>query len=420
MKIQGVKGANDVLPSQAGAWQFVEEKARELFELYGFREIRTPVFEHTELFVRSVGEGTDIVTKEMYTFEDKGEKFLTLRPEATACVVRAYLEHHLPVHEPFQKLYYIGPMFRRERPQAGRFRQFHQVGVEVLGGNEAGWDGEILKLVHRFFQELGLPEIKIFLNSVGCSECRKNYSQTLKDYFKPLLPKLCSACHIRFEKNVLRILDCKVPDCKPVLEQSPKILDANCEKCRGHFEKLLACLKWIEVPYEIQPRLVRGLDYYTRTVFEITHPMLGAQDAVGAGGRYDDLIGSLGGPKHLGATGFALGVERILLALEKKNAVLKKDVAPLVFLVSLGEEAFRLNYQLLFLLREKKIAAEMDLEGKSIKAQMRSADKSGAQFALVRGDDEIKAGQVTLKNLRDGKEEKLEADHIVNYLAEQK
>lgn len=416
MKIQGVKGANDILPPAVKEWQALEAKARELFELYGFREIRTPVFEHTDLFVRSVGEGTDIVTKEMYSFEDKGEKWLTLRPEATACVVRAYLEHGYPAQDPLQKFYYIGPMFRRERPQAGRYRQFHQLGVEVLGSREAAQDAEAITLAHRFFNDIGLPEIKILVNNVGCSACRATYIESLKKYLKPLLPQLCESCHVRFEKNVLRVLDCKSPECKKVIEKAPSILESNCEECRKHFAKVEECLAATKVAYEVAPRLVRGLDYYTRTVFEISHPLLGAQDAIGAGGRYDNLIGDLGGPKQLGATGFAFGVERILLALANKQASLNVPAGPAVYLVSLGEEAFRMNFKLLFELREKGVAAEMDLEGKSVKAQMRQADKSGATYALVRGDDEIQKKEVKLKNLKHGTEKVVLQDQVWNFL----
>lgn len=420
MKIQGVKGASDILPEEVGVWQALEETTRELFERYGFKEIRNPIFEHTELFVRSVGEGTDIVSKEMYTFEDKGEKWLTLRPEATASVVRAYLQHHYPVKDPFQKWYYIGPMFRRERPQAGRSRQFHQLGVEVLGSKEPGLDGEILALVHQFFKAIGLDDVALVLNSVGCRDCRKDYVKKLSDTLKSQLSHLCRDCHERTKKNVLRVLDCKNKECQPVIAKAPQILDSICGDCRNHFEKVQEILKWIQVPYTLNPRLVRGLDYYTRTVFEITHPSLGAQDAVGAGGRYDNLIGDMGGPKQLGATGFALGVERILLALQNKKKKIAKENKPLVYLVSLGQEAWSRNIQTLFYLRSSGIFAEMEMGDKSIKSQMRSANKCGARYAFVLGEEEIQQGKGTIKNLETGNEEKIQMEKIMEYFLQKK
>jgi len=418
MKIQGVKGASDILPEEIGTWQALEEKTAQVFERFGFSEIRNPIFEHTELFVRSVGEGTDIVSKEMYTFPDKGEKFLTLRPEATASVVRAYLQHSYHVKDPFQKWYYIGPMFRRERPQAGRARQFHQIGVEVLGGSEPGLDGEIIALLFEFFKAIGLEKMRLIINSVGCLECRKDYINNLRNYFAPLKKDLCPDCHVRLEKNVMRVLDCKVKECQPLIEKAPQILDSICEPCRTHFDKVKEILDWLGLPYEINPRLVRGLDYYTRTVFEITHPGLGAQDAIGAGGRYDNLIGQLGGPKEFGATGFALGIERILLALKSEKKEIHKECKPLVYLVSLGEEAWKSNYKKLFELRSLGLYAEMEMGNKSLKSQMRSADKSGAQFALVLGENELNEKVASVKHLRTGEEAKVTFDQIVHFFKE--
>lgn len=418
LKIQGVKGAADILPQEIATWHFVEEKTRELFERFGFKEIRTPVFEHTELFVRSVGEGTDIVTKEMYTFVDKAEKSLTMRPEETASVVRAYLQHSYHVKEPFQKWYYIGPMFRRERPQAGRQRQFHQIGVEVLGGSDPQLDAELLSLTVQFFEAISLNDIEIKLNNVGCNQCRPKYIGALKEYLKSRLAKLCEDCHVRFEKNILRILDCKNKDCRPVIDKAPVILDSICpDLCGRHYEVVKNRLKLLGITFTEDPHMVRGLDYYTRTVFEIVHPALGAQDAIGAGGRYDNLIGDLGGPKELGATGFAFGMERILMALTKKNVTLKeKSLNPDIFLVSLGEDASKQNFKLLYDLRCRGITAEMDMTGRSVKAQMRSANKSNARFTLIRGEDEIKSGKVTLKNMKEGTEESLDPDKVINIL----
>ncbi len=416
MKIQSVKGTVDILPQEVGLWQSIETKARTLFESFGFAEIRTPIFEKTELFSRSVGEETDIVTKEMYTFEDRGEASLTLRPELTASVVRAYLQHGFSVNDPFQKFYYIGPMFRRERPQAGRQRQFHQLGVEILGGKEAGLDGEVIALAARFFEAIGLGDVRIVLNSVGVPQSRQKYIQILKENLLPQKEKLCKDCHVRLEKNVLRVLDCKVAACQPLIEQAPQILDHIDEESLSHFETVKFCLNKLKVPYEVNPRLVRGLDYYTRTVFEISHPALGAQDAIGAGGRYDNLIGNMGGPKDFGATGFALGLERILLALKNKKQAHSPKLSPFVYLISLGEAAWKQNYEWLFQLRAQGVYAEMEMGDKSLKSQMRSADKSSAPFAVILGSNEIEQKQVPLKDLKQGQEEKIAFEKLLSTL----
>lgn len=416
MKIQAVKGTADILPEEIGLWHFVETRTRDLFERYGFKEIRTPIFEKTELFVRSVGEGTDIVSKEMYTFEDKGDKSLTLRPELTASIVRAYLQHGYAANDPFQKLYYIGPMFRRERPQAGRQRQFHQNGVEILGGKSPGLDAEVITLAYRFFELLGLEDVNIVLNSVGYPEKRKEYINSLRAYLTEQKKKLCQDCHTRIEKNVMRVLDCKVKECQPVIEKAPQILDFIDSESKEHFEQVRVCLDMLKIPYTVNPRLVRGLDYYTRTVFEISHASLGAQDAIGAGGRYDNLIGSMGGPKELGATGFALGIERILMALKNKKLQVEPKIEPLIYFVSLGEVAWKENFKWLYQLRDKGIYAEMEMGNKSLKSQMRSADKSGAQYAVVLGSNEIKEGKVPLKNLKNGEEKKIEIKNLINEL----
>lgn len=415
MKIQSVKGAVDILPEDIGLWHFIENKTREMFESFGFQEIRTPIFEKTELFSRSVGEGTDIVSKEMYSFEDKGDKSLTLRPELTASVVRAYLQHGLSVKEPFQKLYYIGPMFRRERPQAGRQRQFHQVGVETLGGSAPGLDAEVIALAARFFNSIGLGDIRIVLNSVGMPQSREKYIELLKESLLKEKETLCQDCHVRLEKNVLRVLDCKVATCQPVIEKAPQILDHIDDESLAHFEKVKACLDQLNIKYEINPRLVRGLDYYTRTVFEISHSALGAQDAIGAGGRYDVLIGNMGGPKELGATGFALGIERIILALKNKQKVVER-ISPFVTFVSLGEEAWTKNYELLFQLRDQGIYAEMEMGDKSLKSQMRSADKNQANYVVVLGTEELAQKEVPIKNLKTGEQEKVALDKVEDYL----
>ncbi|MDP8219322.1 MAG: histidine--tRNA ligase [Candidatus Theseobacter exili] len=415
--IKAIKGTFDILPSETPLWTHIEEVSRKTFEQYGFEEMRTPVFEATELFVRSIGEVTDIVQKEMYTFTDPGERSLTLRPEGTAPVVRAYLEHRIHVNQPFVKYYYIGPMFRRERPQAGRTRQFHQVGVEAIGSDSPGVDVETIALAYRLFVQLGIDDVSIRLNSVGCKPCKENYSGLLRKFLKPRISELCNDCKQRIDRNVFRVLDCKETACRKVVAEAPSILDSLCKPCSEHFDEVCKLLENIDVPVNIDPRLVRGLDYYTRTVFELNHSALGAKDAVGAGGRYDNLIEEMGGPAKP-AIGFAIGLERTIMILKKKGADKVSSDKDKVYLISLGQYAFELNFKLLEKLRRCGINASMDPEPRSTKAQMRAADRIGAAIAIIRGDREIEEGVVMLRDMRKGNEDTIRKDNVIDKLLE--
>lgn len=415
MLFQSIKGVSDILPDEIGVWQAVEEKARQLFARFGFKEIRTPIFEQTELFTRSIGQTTDIVKKEMYNLIDKKGRNLTLRPEATAPVIRSYIEHKGRFASQITKLYYIGPMFRYERPQGGRSRQFHQIGVEVVGGNSPYYDAETVNLAYQFFKEIGLGDVVIEVNSVGCPECRPRYGEALKAYIRKDIDKYCPDCKDRFERNILRVLDCKVPEDIKLLAGAPTLTEFVCQGCKDHFEKVKEALTALNVPFKLNQRLVRGLDYYTKTVFELRHGALGALDAIGAGGRYDNLTAELGGePK--GAVGFAVGMERIVLALNAKGVAPKEEFGLDAYMVSIGEAAFKANIGLLNDLRAAGLRGDMDYEAKSIKAQMRQADSFRSRFALIRGDDELAADIVTVKELKAGTEEKVALGKVREFL----
>ena len=416
MDIQAPPGTEDILPEQAALWQSVEGTARAVFARYGYGEIRTPCFESTRLFVRSIGEATDIVEKEMYTFGDAADS-LTLRPEATAPVVRAYLQHNLHKTKAFQKLYYIGPMFRHERPQAGRKRQFHQIGVEAIGASDALLDAEVVVLVCHFFDELGLEGYRVRLNAIGTPESRSGYRELIRGELSQQLGKLCADCRRRLDRNVFRILDCKREECIAVTRQLPGILDHLPEAERVHFGRVCEALRSAGVSFEEDAYLVRGFDYYTGTVFEITHGGLGAQDALCGGGRYDRLIADLGGPS-LGAVGFAMGVERILMALGAAGEA--PLPAPLdIYLVTMGDAARGAAFGYLNTLRRAGLAADTDYEGRSLKAQMRSANKLRARFLTVIGDDEIASGMLKLKDMTTGQEtERHGIDAVVERLRE--
>jgi len=412
---QSIKGVNDILPDEVGVWQAVEGAARKLFARFGFKEIRTPIFEQTELFTRSIGQTTDIVKKEMYNLIDKKGRNLTLRPEATAPVIRSYIEHKGKFSNQITKLYYIGPMFRYERPQGGRSRQFHQIGVEVVGGNSPHFDAETINLAYQFFKEISLGDVVIEVNSVGCPECRPRYGEALKAYIQKDIDRYCPDCKDRFERNILRILDCKVPEDITLLAGAPTLTEFVCQGCKEHFQKVQEALTTLNVPFKINQKLVRGLDYYTRTVFELRHGALGALDAIGAGGRYDNLTAELGGePK--GAVGFAVGMERIILALHARGVAPKEEFLLDAYMVSIGEAAFKANIGLLNDLRGAGLRGDMDYEAKSIKAQMRQADSFRSRFALIRGDDELASGIVTVKELRAGIEEKVALADLCGWL----
>ena len=400
------RGTKDILPEQIGNWVEIENKIREICKLYGYEEIRTPIFEHTELFKRGIGEGTDVVDKEMYTFTDKGDRSITLRPENTAAVVRAYLQNKLYADGGLKKLFYIGSMFRYDRPQAGRLREFHQFGVEALGEKNPAVDAEIILLAWDFLKNLGLNDLKLKINTVGCPKCRPIYRKKLQEYFSDYKDELCEDCQKRIEKNPLRLLDCKVDGEKHFVEDAPKIETCLCDDCREHFNKVQKFLQAAKVDFEIDSRLVRGLDYYTKTAFEIQYTPLGAQSAVAGGGRYDGLVEEIGGNPTPGI-GFAMGIERILIALEKQNLLQQKKNNPEIFIVAQGDTAEIYAFEILSQLRRKNIFSEMDFAKRSMKAQMKQAAKSGAKFALIIGDDEINSSTVTAKNLESSEQEKI-------------
>jgi histidyl-tRNA synthetase len=396
MKIAGVKGMNDVLPAEVARWQEMEAVAREVFALYGYREVRTPAVEHAQLFARGVGEATDIVNKEMYAFEDKGEELLALRPEGTAGTVRAFIEHGAYVEGP-QKWFYMGPMFRRERPQKGRYRQFHQIGCEAFGVAEPALDAEQIALLADYFARLGVSA-ELRLNTVGDRECRPAYLAELKAYLGGRKSELCADCNDRIERNPLRVLDCKVESCQPVLNGAPRLLERLCDGCRGHFELVKAALDALGVAYRVDARLVRGLDYYVRTAYEFTSDALGAQSAVAGGGRYDGLVETLGGPPTPGI-GFALGQERLAMILEKNGRVPPGRTAE-VFLVSADAEGAMEALRRAAELRRAGIACDLDPRGGKLKAQFKQAERVGARHVVVLGGNEVRTGQAKLKDLR--------------------
>lgn len=398
------RGTKDILPSQVESWVRLENKIRELCEIYGYEEIRTPTFEHTELFKRGIGEGTDVVDKEMYTFTDRGDRSITLRPENTASVVRAYLQNKLYANAGLVKLFYIGSMFRYDRPQAGRLREFHQFGVEALGEKNPAVDAEIILLAWEFLKSLGLDDLTLKINTVGCPECRPIFRKKLTEYFTEEADELCEDCRRRLEKNPLRILDCKVDGLKDFMDDAPKIETCLCDDCREHFNAVKKFLTAADVPFEVNPRLVRGLDYYTKTAFEIQYAPLGAQSAVAGGGRYDGLIKEIGGD-DTPAVGFAAGLERILLALELQKNLPASNKKIAAFIVSGGSAAEVYAFKLLTDLRRKNFSAAMDFGKKSMKAQMKAAAKSGATFALIVGEDEAANSTVTIKNLETAAQE---------------
>jgi histidyl-tRNA synthetase len=403
--ISGIKGFNDILPGEVEKWQHIEKVARKVFELYGFAEIRVPILEKTELFARSIGDATDIVEKEMYSFVDKGENHITMRPEGTAGVMRAFIEHKLHAVDPVAKLYYMGPMFRYERPQKGRYRQFHQIGAEVTGVMGPAIDAQLLIMLCHFFAEMGLTEPRLEINSLGCPECRPLYRQALKGFLRVKLSHLCDDCKRRFETNPLRILDCKATGCREATEGAPSVLDYLDGDCADHFARTRHFLEEAGTVYAVNPRMVRGLDYYTRTTFELVTGLLGAQSAVAAGGRYDGLISDLGGP-NLPGIGFAMGVERVALLLEEKDFRKRPDL----FIAALGEAAQLLAFRLMCILQRKGVTVEIDYEGKSLKSQLRRSDKFNSRFTLIIGEEEMAKGRALFKNMDAGSQEEVLLD----------
>ena len=394
MAIQAIKGVKDILPADMPAWQHLEGTARRLFEDYGFSEIRVPVFEYTELFARSIGASTDIVEKEMYTFEDRDGRKITLRPEGTAGVVRAFVEHKLYADSQLVKLFYLGPMFRHERPQKGRYRQFYQIGVEALGTDHPHVDIEVLAMLHALFERLGITGLTLQVNSLGDAACRGAYREALKSYLSGKLSTLCGDCQRRYETNPLRVLDCKVDADKFI--DSPVMLDHLCGPCKTHFETVESGLNKLGIPFEVNPRLVRGLDYYTRTTFELVMGHLGAQNTVAAGGRYDGLVQEIGGPATPGI-GFALGVERAISLMDTANL---RAAKPALFVAALGPQAVELTLPLIHGLKSRGIRVETDYAGSSLKSQMKKADKSGAAYTLILGEQELQSHSAVLRNMQ--------------------
>ncbi len=408
MSITAIKGMNDILPGDVETWQFFEQTAREVFGTYGFSEIRTPVLEKTELFCRSIGETTDIVEKEMYTFLDKSDHSLTLRPEGTAPVMRSFIQNRLHNLDPVTKLFYLGPMFRYERPQKGRYRQFHQLGVEVLGVEDAKIDAQVLAMLRHYFSRIGIEAVALQINSLGCSACRPTYRDALITYLETRLDALCPECQRRYVSNPLRVLDCKVAGCQTATADAPAVIDHLCGDCHDHFEKVKGYLHSLDVAFEVNPRMVRGLDYYVRTTFELVTDQLGSQNAVAAGGRYDGLVESLGGPA-LPGIGFAIGLERLLL-MKGENKV--PVASPDLFIAAIGDAAGEHAFVLMSQLQKAGIRAEMDYLGKSLKAQMRRANKLSARYTLILGEDELKTGQAQLKNMADSYQETVALDTL--------
>lgn len=412
MAIQRPKGTQDLLPGTVEQWQYFEDTIRTVCREYGYEEIRTPIFEATELFQRGVGQTTDIVKKEMYTFQDKGDRSMTLRPEMTASVCRAYVENKLYGQPQPVKLYYIGPMFRYERPQSGRFRQFHQFGVEVLGADQAVVDAEVISLVWNLYQRLGLNGLEVHVNSVGCPTCRAKHRKQLQEFLSSRQNELCSDCRERFERNPLRILDCKNPTCQAVTVGAPTTLDTLCEDCGTHFEKLKTLLEAAKVVYRVNPRLVRGLDYYTKTAFEVMVEEIGAQSAICGGGRYDRLVEEIGGPPTPGI-GFAMGIERVLAALQVQDKLPEEQPKLFAMLIALGEKAQIKGFSLLSSLRNQGIPVSMDLLSRSLKAQLKAADRLGVRYAFILGEEEIDKGMILMRDLKLGEQTEVSLDKLV-------
>jgi len=416
MLTRAPRGTKDILPDEAVKWVFLENKFRDHCKTFNYKEIRTPVFEHTELFTRGVGETTDIVQKEMYTFLDKGGRSITLKPEGTAPTARAFIEHKLYSQTLPQKYFYIIPGFRYERPQAGRLREFHQFGVEAFGSYSPGIDVEIMVLAMTFLKGLGLDDLKLCINSIGCSKCRQEYKKALKSFIKERSADLCNTCQERWDKNPLRILDCKNPECRKIIKDAPTVINYLCSDCRSHFQKVQDLLTALSVDFIVDDKIVRGIDYYTKTVFEIISDDLGAQSTVCGGGRYDNLIEECGGPPTPGA-GFGMGIERLISILDKKN-LFNLPGDNLDVFVAVADEAFIKEATfLLYDLRQKGLCVEMDYMGRSLKAQMKYADKLAANFVVIIGDEEVKSGFYTVRNLLKGSQEKVKFNEIYNYVA---
>ena len=408
MKVQSIRGAKDILPEEIWKWQWIESIAHKVFSQYMFQEIRVPIFEDTRLFSRSIGETTDIVEKEMYTFEDRAGDSITLRPEGTASVVRAYIEHKMYAQPSIIKMFYIGPMFRYERPQAGRLRQFHQIGVEAMGSSNPAIDVEVMTMLIEFFRELGLHDMQLQINSLGNHNCRPKYRNTLKAAIEKHLNQLCKNCVNRYERNPLRILDCKMEECKKITENLPKMIDYLDKTSQEHFDEVQNLLDATKIPYKINTNLVRGLDYYNLTAFEVTSNKLGAQNVICGGGRYDTLVEELSGPPTP-CFGFALGMERLISLVNFKN---KSHKNPDIFIICLGDVAKKASFEAAHDLRIMGLKVERDYDSGTMKSQMRKANKSNCRFTLIIGENEIKSGKYILKNMLNSEQKELEANNL--------
>ena len=415
MKIQVPKGTQDILPEEIEKWYYIEDVIRKILNKYGYCEIRTPIFEHTELFIRGIGENTDIVNKEMFTFPDRKGRSLTLRPEGTAPVIRAYLENRMERISKVVKLFYFGPMFRCEKPQAGRFRQFHQFGIELIGSQSPVADVEIIAAALEIYETLGLKGLQVSINSVGCKKCRKDYIGKLKSFLENKKEQLCFECNNRIEKNPLRVLDCKNVKCRETLQEAPKIIDHLCDECKDHFEEVKECLSDLKIKYTIDERLVRGLDYYTKTAFEIISGELGAQNAIAGGGRYDNLVEELGG-KETPGVGFAAGIERMIISMEKQKVSWPKKQDLDVFVVKIDEKNNIMAFQLLQDIRKAGISADLDYAGKSLKSQMRTANKYHVKYTVILGEEELGRNMVTLRNMETKEQKEIKINNLIDEL----
>ena len=404
------RGTKDITPKDVYKWHYVEKKFREICALYGYEEIRTPIFEHTEVFARSVGDTTDVVQKEMYSFTDRGDRQLSLKPEGTAGVIRSFIENKMYADTQPTKLYYITPCFRYERPQAGRQRQFHQFGIEVLGSDGPSVDAEVISLAVQFFNEMGL------INSVGCPTCREEYNRKLKEYLDKKVDVLCETCLERKDKNPMRVIDCKNPHCKENLQDIPFMIDHLCDDCKDHFEKLQTYLKEMDINYVVDKTIVRGLDYYKKTAFEIISNDIGSQSTVCGGGRYDGLVEMLGGPKGISGIGFGLGVERLLLTLENNNIEIENPKSTDIYIATIGDAAKTKSFKLIKDLRSNHISADNDHLDKSLKAQFKYSDKLNAKYTVVIGDDELANDTATLKNMKTSEQTTIKLSELVDEL----
>ena len=409
MEFRTIKGFKDILPEEVGNWQRLESEARKLFECFGYHEIKTPILERTDLFSRSIGLETDIVAKEMYSLQDSKGRGMTMRPEATASVVRAYIQHRLYEKNPIQKLFSIGPMFRHERPQKGRFRQFHQVNAEFFGDQGPTSDADMIIMAKTLFENIGLVDLKLNLNSLGCLQCRPQFKEGLRGYLADRTEMLCADCQRRAETNPLRVFDCKVEGCNHVVSDAPSILESICHECQDHFGELQDLLKSSNISFDLNHKLVRGLDYYSRTTFEIQTERLGAQNAVAGGGRYDGLVKLLGGPDHP-AIGFAIGAERVVSLLEDQEAFEVKS--PDLFIAALGQTAKKRSFNWIMALRRSRLWVEMEYGSTGLKSQMKKADRLGAKKVLIVGDDEIASGKVILRDMKSKTQTDVNLDNL--------